>query len=745
MKKTINFAFAFLFLAMSSQAQNNGISAYFQDNLYDFSSLQKVELHNFFSTNRIDLGLTTDDSFAVQHINYTEDKKFDCRYLQYHKGYLVDGTSFVLHGEKNLVLYAAGNQIKNMNVNVTSPISEATALSTVLTAFSSDTFDFQVASILDTLKVVYDDTSYSNFPKGTLVISKAKDSSFEANNYRLTWKFQLNMVFPVDSSITVYVDALTGTVRSTFDRSDYARYNSGTVQTIYNGTRNFRTWACTTCSQWRLMSDVGGDKSIISLVGSTGVLKDADNSWSDYEEQNTTTVHWATERAYNYFKVRHGRIGSDNKGARLENRCNIAGKRYASYSDQGSLDVISVGGRLSGVSPAAMDVLSHEYAHAFIRRNPNLNPYFEDRESGALNEGFADIFGILAERFLLGPMDYVIGNETSSYPSPSIRNFSNPHLSTLTGVTGQAAKYQESGYWDFSNANKHKNAGVVTHWFQLLSQGGTYNGITVPDVGYETADDISFITMMWWLWGSVNFNDTRNQSISATIAHWGKCSKQHKAVVNAWAAVGVGTTAFPACNWAKITGPRVINNTDLQKQVNQKYKLSRIDGEDPIDPGKIIWQIPNNWTTTMSLDNSELTLTSVSDLDSKEIVAIVDLGNNSFDTIKHIVHFVDYEDTTTGEDPSSFMRKAMVDSNNIVSTSDFSIYPNPARNNLNVLIGNDGPATLEIFTITGLRVKSENLKSALSTIDISNFSTGSYILKITSAKSQKSFHFNVNR
>jgi bacillolysin len=744
-KNKIYLMLYFIVIAINLKAQqNNGIASFFQNNIYTFDSLQKIELSNFFNNYQVDLGITSNDSFAIQYTNYTPDKKFDIRYLQYHKGYLVDGASFILHGERNVVLYAAGNQVKNLNTNVSSPISESAALSAALTYLSGYTFDYQVDSFWHGHRDMMDDSTYIEMPEGSLVICKIRDSSWEASNFKLTWKFHLNIIDPVDSNITVYVDALTGNIVNCFDRVNHGTYGTGTVQTIYNGTQNIRTFKCTFCSHWRLKSD----KNIISYDNTNGIdksveLRDRDNNWSDYDEQNTTTVHWATERAYSYFNDRHHRNGSDNKGITLKNYCNLPYGILAKYIEEKDHDVIAIGERRGGVSPATLDIVGHEYAHSFIKRNPNLNMLNENHESGALNEGFADIFGELIEKHVLGSSNFMIGLDAIGITS--VRNFADPHL-TISPDGGQPARYQEPGYWDFTNSNYHKNAGVLTHWFYLLSHGGTYNGVTVPNVDIETADDIAFVTMMWWLWHNATFEDAKNASISAAIAHWGRCSKEHKAAVYAWAAVGLGTISTSGCPWIRIKGGHVININELASNPVKFIISPTNDNESTPNPEKIQWEIPENWVATLNIEKTELTVHSVINMESKELRVAVTNDANESDTIRHIVHIVNYTDTVNYNinTQESNMRKAIANDNDIVSASDILVYPNPANEFVNIFIGGED-GKMELYNIMGAKVKRAQLGSRMNTIDISDLSTGSYILKITTNQQQQTIHLNIHR
>src|SRR5690606_16613294 len=162
-----------------------------------------------------------------------------------------------------------------------------------------------------------EDESYSTLPKGDLLISKDPDEDYVADNYSLRWKFIIPIVYPILQNVTVYVDAITGDITSLQDSKDYGHYGTGTVQTMYDGYRNFRTWKCDLCTNWKLASD---QNNIVTYQGNSGVLKDHDNNWSSWGERPTTTTHWALERAWNYYANRHGRNGSNNQGMSIVGR-----------------------------------------------------------------------------------------------------------------------------------------------------------------------------------------------------------------------------------------------------------------------------------------------------------------------------------------------------------------------------------------------------------------------------------------
>ncbi|MFK8059805.1 MAG: T9SS type A sorting domain-containing protein [Polaribacter sp.] len=68
---------------------------------------------------------------------------------------------------------------------------------------------------------------------------------------------------------------------------------------------------------------------------------------------------------------------------------------------------------------------------------------------------------------------------------------------------------------------------------------------------------------------------------------------------------------------------------------------------------------------------------------------------------------------------------ANVDNNKLLG---FSMYPNPANNSLNIS-ANGNIEKAEIFNVLGKKVQSFNLNSSKETLDISNLSTGIYLVK----------------
>jgi hypothetical protein len=70
----------------------------------------------------------------------------------------------------------------------------------------------------------------------------------------------------------------------------------------------------------------------------------------------------------------------------------------------------------------------------------------------------------------------------------------------------------------------------------------------------------------------------------------------------------------------------------------------------------------------------------------------------------------------------------------------FQIYPNPAAENISILLNEKEPALIEIFDQTGRRVRSEKSNAQVLKIEmnISEFSAGIYTVKVIQANHSSS-------
>lgn len=105
---------------------------------------------------------------------------------------------------------------------------------------------------------------------------------------------------------------------------------------------------------------------------------------------------------------------------------------------------------------SALDIVSHEYAHAVIENTAGELPY--ENATGAINEAYADIFAC-----------FIDGNWTLGEDWDTVRDISNPNeYETPSEMNG---KY----FIDYNNTNTdlggvHTNSTVISHCAYLMSK-----------------------------------------------------------------------------------------------------------------------------------------------------------------------------------------------------------------------------------------------------------------------------------
>ena len=84
------------------------------------------------------------------------------------------------------------------------------------------------------------------------------------------------------------------------------------------------------------------------------------------------------------------------------------------------------------------------------------------------------------------------------------------------------------------------------------------------------------------------------------------------------------------------------------------------------------------------------------------------------------------------------MKDPTVLGTNDVTVTDFSIYPNPAKNNINIQSQNIPLTQVEIFNVLGQRILSLDFTGSTSeNIDISSLNSGMYLVKINDLTTQR--------
>ena len=345
----------------------------------------------------------------------------------------------------------------------------------------------------------------------------------------------------------------------------------GSAETRYSGVKQITTDSYN--GSYRLReTGRGGGINTYDMNESTNYndavdFIDNDNYWDETlnDDDVAFDVHYGAEMTYDFFYNWFGRNSYDDNGAPINsfvhfdvNFDNAFWDGYSmTYGDGDFLNPLTT-----------IDIVGHEITHAVTQHSANL--VYQD-ESGALNESFSDIFGIMID-FESNPSiaNYEMGEQVLPDGSP-MRSMSNPN--SINYPDTYQGNFWVTGPED--NGGVHTNSSVQNYWFYLLAEGGSgtndnSDDYNVTGIGRAAAAQISYRNLTSYLTPNSNFSDARDYSIQAAIDLFGECSQEVISTTDAWYAVGVGSVYeadivadFSASKTTTCGFPSIVNFTNL--------------------------------------------------------------------------------------------------------------------------------------------------------------------------------------
>jgi len=420
-------------------------------------------------------------------------------------------------------------------------------------------------------------------PKGVLVIEK--DYLKGGKNLVLSWKFSISSLKP-DNEQLIYVDANTGEIIN--KTPEILDANTPlTAQTIYSGT--LAITGDSFGASFRLEENRNGvsietlnaqnTSNIANAIDFTNTNTNfTSGSWPNFSlDQQALDAHWGAENVLDFWRTVFNRNSLDGSGIPIFgyvhytphlNGTPWSNAQWVSGTNNHFMEYGDGDGNT--FTPwTSLDVCAHEMGHGINEFTANLTP--GTQESGALNEGFSDIWGASIEHWTApAKQTWLFAEEifnTTVYDC--VRNLQNPKDNYAS--EGKHPNTYHGQYWD-PNGEPHFNSTVLSHWFYLLSQGGSgtndnNNSYSVTGIGITEAEEIAWRTESHYLTSSANYSTARTLSIQAATDLFCANSPEVKAVTNAWYAVGVG--AAYSGNVMSIAGPTYICTNATYSVINK--------------------------------------------------------------------------------------------------------------------------------------------------------------------------------
>lgn len=486
------------------------------------------------------------NNFKNQNIRFQFLQKENDRYGMEHSRYqLLYHNTPVAYAI--LVLHTLDNKVASFNcdlsrytsasVNVT--LDKEEALAKALEYFPAEKYKWQLPSEEAFLKKIKNDGEATFYPE-------AKKIFFvKGPELRIAWYFDIYAHEPWKRA-ELYIDATTG--EKLYENNLIKNTDvPGVAVTKYSGTQNITSDSIAGLYRLRETGRGNGietyDMNMGSDYGAAVDFTDPDNYWDNVnteQDEVAADAHWGAERTYDYYFEKHGRNSIDNTGFALLSyvHADLTGFGLPNNSNAFWDGNVMTYGDGNQYPFTALDICGHEITHGLVTFTANLN---SGAEPGALNEGFADIFGTCIEFFSKPSVaTWTMGNDINMI----IRDMANP------SATNDPDTYLGPN-WDFATQEVHQNSTVLSHWFYLVSEGGSgTNGIgntyAVAGISLDSAAIIAYRTLTTYLTPSSDYADTRYYSIQSAIDLFGACSPEVESVTNAWYAVGIGNAYVPA-------------------------------------------------------------------------------------------------------------------------------------------------------------------------------------------------------
>ncbi|HEY8132171.1 MAG TPA: M4 family metallopeptidase [Thermoanaerobaculia bacterium] len=247
-------------------------------------------------------------------------------------------------------------------------------------------------------------------------------------------------------------------------------------------------------------------------------------------------------KTYDFYRSVYGRNSIDDRGLRLDSTVHYD-VAFDNAQWNGRQMIYGDGdGKVFQRFTKCLDIIGHELTHGVTQYTAALN--YSD-QSGALNEHFSDVFGILVKQHALkqtaAKSDWLIGAGifTSRVHGVAVRSMKAPGTAyddPLIGKDPQPGHMRDYKRVRSDSGGVHINCGIPNHAFYLTATllGGK---------AWEVAGRIWYVTLTQKLRSRAQFRDCAEATHAAAGELFGAGSAPQHAVAEAWKNVGVPVSA----------------------------------------------------------------------------------------------------------------------------------------------------------------------------------------------------------
>lgn len=248
-------------------------------------------------------------------------------------------------------------------------------------------------------------------------------------------------------------------------------------------------------------------------------------------------------KTYDFYANALQRSSVDGKGLPLISSVHY-GVKYANAMWNGQQMLYGDGdGKIFGRFTMCLEIIGHELTHGVTQYTAALR--YQD-QSGALNEHFSDVFGVLVKQYSLkqtaAKADWLVGAGlfARGVHGVAVRSMKAPGTAyddKLLGRDPQPAHMRDFRKMTADNGGVHINSGIPNHAFYLAATA-------IGGKAWEVAGRIWYDALTTKLKSTADFRDCARATVAAAAERYGATSEPRAAVVEAWRAVGIDVEAI---------------------------------------------------------------------------------------------------------------------------------------------------------------------------------------------------------
>jgi len=532
-----------------------------------------------------------DKSYSYQTIRTTSDVTGMSheRIQQFYKGIKVEFGTLITHSRDGKVVSVNGELYNASSTNLTPSISAEAGLQKAIAAAGAKNYlweDLEQANLMEYKK-----------PTGELVLFPIVKTGV----VKLAYKYDIYATSPILRD-DIYVDAISGEIlfrnpiikhaNGLISKNQIEEYSkkveeitvgsksallSASADTRYYGNKTIETSFDAGLNKYVLNDLTRGNGIVTYNSANTNTMpsthfQDNDNNWTAAEFNNTAKdnaaldAHLGAIKTYDFWKNTFNRNSFDDNNGQIRNYVHYnatSGSATGWDNAQWNGTAMRYGDGNSFNVLTAIDVIGHEIGHGVCQYTAGLA---YQNQSGALNEGFSDIWGTCIEQYALNgnlnaPQDtaspgtssvWKIGEKLATNPLRSMSyplSRGNPDTFKGTNYTTTADDGTCTPGQGNDNCGVHNNSGVFNHWFYILTAGkaGTNNAplpqrdtYNVTGIGMTKSSQIAYYAERDYMTANTTFADARNATLAVANSLYCSTSPEVIAVTNAWFAVNVG-------------------------------------------------------------------------------------------------------------------------------------------------------------------------------------------------------------